>query len=206
MPGDRPDPPEETLGPGGMAETPRHRHQCGEARIRPAGAGRRRPVATRFGAAPGLYGRRIPHVGIGREGRASAGRLRHGIGAARTPSAKDHREYDQGDDPGKIPGKGFFQHSSTIDYNQRRNLCAIHCLTLSTTGLFFHFSSRISSDSARSLANIASISAANSLLRITAFTSSLMERLKKSMLVEPTVDQTLSITAVFACSRTPRRR
>jgi len=60
-------------------------------------------------------------------------------------------------------------------------------------------------DAAISPANIFSMSEANSLFRITAFTSSLLEKLQKSILVEPTVDQTLSITAVFACSRTSRR-
>src|SRR5512143_1105740 len=144
-------------------------------------------------------------VGIGGKGCAVAGRLRPGFGAARSSSAKCRRENDQGEDSGPSPERNLLQHSSTIDHNQRRNLCAIHCFTLSTTGLFFHFSGRISSDSARSLANISSIFAANSLLRITAFTSSLVEKLQKSMLVEPTVDQTLSMTAVFACSMTPRR-
>src|SRR5512143_105871 len=137
--------------------------------------------------------------GIGGKGCAFAGWLRPGIDGARDVAAEDRRDDDQGGYPGHCPPKRHGRHSSTIVHNQCANRCATHSLILGSKGLFFHASSRISSDSARSLANTFSISAANSLSRITAFTSSLLEKLQKSMLVEPTVDQAPSMTAVFAC-------
>src|SRR5208337_559552 len=90
-------------------------------------------------------------------------------------------------------------------YSQWAKRWENHSLTLRDKGLLFHSSHRTSSDSARSPVNIFSISTANSRLRITAFTSSLLEKLQKSILVEPTVDQTPSITRVFAWSRALRR-
>jgi hypothetical protein len=46
--------------------------------------------------------------------------------------------------------------------------------------------------------------AANSLLRMTAFTSSFSKKLQKSILLDPTVDQPPSMTPVFACSTASR--
>src|ERR1700690_4600622 len=55
-----------------------------------------------------------------------------------------------------------------------------------------------------SLSKICSIYAANSPLRMTALTSSSCKKLQKSILLDPTVDQTPSITPVFACNKTSR--
>ena len=56
-----------------------------------------------------------------------------------------------------------------------------------------------------SSANAACICWPNSRPRTTALTSSLSRKLRQSRLVDPTVDQTPSITAVFACSIAPAR-
>ena len=52
---------------------------------------------------------------------------------------------------------------------------------------------------------MASISTAKSRPRMTAFTSSFLKKLHKSIFVDPTVDQTPSTTAVFACNIAARR-
>lgn len=50
---------------------------------------------------------------------------------------------------------------------------------------------------------MASISVAKSVLRTTALTSSFLKKLHKSIFVDPTVDQTPSITAVLAWRMVP---
>ena len=73
----------------------------------------------------------------------------------------------------------------------RANRWANHSRILLLRGLFSHCSSVMGSDFSRSCANIFSISTAKPLLKITAFTSLLLEKLWKSIFVDPTVDQTL---------------
>ena len=80
-----------------------------------------------------------------------------------------------------------------------------HSLTRSVSPLRPHSSFVISFESAMSELNNSSISAAKPVPRITAFPSLFLVKLQRSRLVEPTVDQTPSITAVLAWSMPPRR-